>query len=349
MNSTPMSSMQRFLTVLTNGKPDRVPLFLFLTMHGARDLGLSIKNYFSRAEYVAEGQSRMYVRYGHDCLYVFYYAAIELEAWGGEVIFSDNGPAVSGGPVLKGADAIKNINPPRVQDSKQFLKVIETIRILKSKFGTTVPIIGVVISPFSLPVMQIGFSSYLELIYGQPELFNLLMQMNEQFSVDWANTQLNAGATALIYFDPVSSPTIIPRNLYLDTGFKIAQRTLSRIKGPTITHFASGNCAPILDLVSQTGTAGVGVGSEEDLTKIKTSSRNLLITGNLNGIAMRNWTSSETENEVKKAIMKAGTGGGFILADSHGEIPWQVDESTLSDIKMAVEKWGYYPLSWTKQ
>ena len=77
------------------------------------------------------------------------------------------------------------------------------------------PIIAVAISPFSLPVMQMGFDRYLELMHEQPVRFQRLMQLNEDFTVEWANAQLAAGATAICYFDPVSSTTNIPRALYL--------------------------------------------------------------------------------------------------------------------------------------
>lgn len=40
MNSQPMTSLQRVLTTLGHKEPDRVPLFLLLTMHGAKELGL---------------------------------------------------------------------------------------------------------------------------------------------------------------------------------------------------------------------------------------------------------------------------------------------------------------------
>ena len=43
-----ITSLQRVLTTLGHQEPDRVPLFLLPTMHGARELGLSIKEYFSR-------------------------------------------------------------------------------------------------------------------------------------------------------------------------------------------------------------------------------------------------------------------------------------------------------------
>lgn len=72
MNQFPMTSMQRVLTTLEHREPDRVPLFLMLTLHGAKELGLSIKTYFSTPENVVEGQMRLLRKYRHDCIYSFF-------------------------------------------------------------------------------------------------------------------------------------------------------------------------------------------------------------------------------------------------------------------------------------
>lgn len=120
-----------------------------------------------------------------------------------------------------------------------------TIRGLKARGGDSVPIIGVAISPFSLPVMQMGFDAYLDLIHEQPDRFQRLMQANEAYTVAWANAQLAAGATAICYFDPLSSCTNIPPALYRQTGQQVAKRTLARIQGPTATHLASGRIYPL--------------------------------------------------------------------------------------------------------
>ena len=341
------TSLQRVLTTLGHKEPDRVPLFLLLSMHGAKELGLPIKEYFSKAELVVEGQLRMFRKYRNDCLYSLFYAPIEVEAWGGETLFIDDGPPNSGDPVIRKADDIRTLDPPRIKDSSCLTKVLETQRALKSRIGDEAPIIGVVVSPFSLPVMQMGFEKYIELIYEQPALFERLMTINEEFCVEWANAQLAAGATAICYFDPVSSPTILPREKYRETGFRVAQRTIARIKGPTATHMASGRCLDIVDDVAATGTGIIGVSTLEDLSRIKAACRNkLTVLGNLNGIEMRRWTTTQAESAVKDAISRAGRGGGFILSDNHGEIPYQVPEQVLLAISEAVHKWGTYPLEW---
>ena len=340
-----MTSLQRVLTTLGHQEPDRVPLFLSLTLHGAKELDLSIQDYFAKADTVIEGQLRLRKKYGHDCLLGYCYAPLEIEAWGGEVIFVEDGPPNSALPFLDSPEKILRLAPPEIDGNPHLLKILQVIAGLKAVSGDECPVLGLVISPFSLPVMQMGFDRYLDLMMERPELFERLMQVNEAFCVAWANAQLKAGATAICYFDPVSSPTIVPRETYLRTGFAVAKRTLARIQGPTATHLASGRTLPILGDIARTGTAVVGVSCQENLSEVKAACRGkLTVLGNLNGIAMRRWDQVETEAAVRRAITEAGPGGGFILSDNHGEIPWQVSDDVLMTIAESVRRWGRYPL-----
>ncbi len=258
MKKESMTSMQRVLTTLGHNEPDRVPLFLLVTMHGAKELGMSIKDYFEKAEHVVEGQIRLRAKYSHDCLYTFFYAPVEVEAWGGEVIYAPDGPPNSGRPFISSADMINRLIPPDIKMTPCLAKVIKATQLLKARTGDDCPIIGVVMSPFSLPVMQMGFEHYLDLMIERPGLFEKLMRVNEDFCVEWANAQLAAGATAICYFDPIASPTIVPREIFIRTGFEVARRTLGRIKGPPATHLASGRVLPIINDIVQTGATVVG-------------------------------------------------------------------------------------------
>lgn len=340
-----MTSMQRVLTTLGHNEPDRVPLFFLFTMHGAKELGLSTKDYFSSAVSVAEGQLRLLEKYKHDNLYSFFYAPVEIEAWGGEVIYSTDGPPNSGEPFIQSHGQILDLTAPPVEETPCLAKVIEATRLMKDKVKDEAPILGVVVSPFSLPVMQLGFEAYLEIICREPKLFNRLMDVNKLFCANWANAQLKAGATAICYFDPISSPTIIPRDIYLKTGHPVALETLKLIEGPTATHMASGRILPIIDDLAATGTAAVGVSSYEDLTEIKDSCRGrLTVLGNLNGIEMSRWDEGDAAKAVHEAVSKAGPGGGFILSDNHGEIPFHVPDKVLLAVSEAIREFGRYPI-----
>ncbi|NPE31877.1 hypothetical protein HNV12_28745, partial [Methanococcoides sp. SA1] len=204
----------------------------------------------------------------------------------------------------------------------------------------------VAVSPLSLPVMQLGFEKYLDVFFNDEDLFLTLMKKNTDFCIDWANAQIDAGATAICYFDPISSPSMIPKEQFINKGLPIIYEVNKHLKGPTAMHMASGRILPILDEISKSGAAAVGVSVTEDLSEIKAKARGkVTVLGNLNGIEMCRWNKIETELKVKEAIMKAAPGGGFILSDNHGEIPYQVPDDTLLTITESVKKWGRYPIA----
>jgi uroporphyrinogen decarboxylase len=345
MKTPVMTSFERVLTSLSHQEPDRVPLFLLFSMQGARELRLSLKDYYADPEHVAEGQLRLRRKFGHDCYYTFFYASIEIEALGGEVQFIQDGPVNSGKPLFENFEQIRGFVPPAVADCPALQKVCRATTLIKARSGGDAPIIGVVMSPFSLPVMQLGFDRYFDLMYENRELYKMLLEANLKFCTDWANAQLQAGATAICYFDPVSSPTIVPASRFLEDGFRLAKTALPQIHGPAAIHMASGRVLPILDRVVESGAKVVGVSANEDLRELKKhSAGKITLMGNLNGIEMRTWSSDTATAYVKQAIRQAGPGGGFILSDNHGEIPYQVSDQVLHAIADAVRTHGEYPI-----
>lgn len=340
-----MTSMERVLSSLSFNEPDRVPLFLLLSLYGARESGLSPQKYFAKPENVVKTQLHMKEKYRNDCFSTFSYAAAEVEAWGGDVLFPSEGPPNAGEPVFTVA-GIDGLHVPDIQGVPSLMRVLDVTKQLAMKAKGETPIIGVVMSPFSLPVMQLGFETYLQLLHFDRPRFNQLMKINQQFCRKWANDQLNAGATAICYFNPLSSTDIIERSLYLSTGYPVDLTTIAAIKGPVATHLASGRVVPVINEIIKTGSKVVGIGVDEDVELIKEHAKEkLTLLGNLNGVEMPGWSEETALNKVRKLIHKAAAGGGFILSDSHGEIPWQVPEKVLISISNAVEEYGWYPVS----
>jgi uroporphyrinogen decarboxylase len=342
-----MKSLDRVFTALGQQEPDRVPLFLPLTVHGAKELGLSIKEYFSKAENVVKGQLILREKYQNDFILPFFYAATEVEAFGGEVIYFDNNPPNSGKPFIQDFSQIHEIKVPDINNTPCLTKALKAIRLLKEKVQDDVPIIGVVVSPYSLPVMQMGFDKYIEVLYNRPDDFKKLMEINEAFCVSWANAQLDAGATAICYFDPLASPKIVNIEKYRETGFKVAKRVVASIDGPTAIHMASAPAIPIIEELVEIGAGIVGLSALDNIAQAKKiANKRITVLGNLNALEMISWKPGEAEEKIKELIRQGAKGGGFVISDNHGEIPWQVSEEILLEISMAVQKWGQYPLDW---
>lgn len=337
-----MTSLERTEAALSLTEADRVPLILNLTMHGARETGLSIREYYSDPANVVLGQERLRKRYGGDIMTGFCYGAAEAEAFGGETIFFDDGPPNAGAPPIRD---IESLEAPDPATSPALLRMLTTTRILADRYGDTVPIAGVAISPFSLPVMQLGFGRYLDLLLAEDPLFWRLMEVNREFCITWASLQIEAGATAIVYFDPVSSPTIIPPELARKTGLAIAKEIIREIPGPVAYHLASGRALPIAKDLIGSGAVAVGVSALESLADLKEAFKGeIAIIGNLDGVSMHRWSMDTATQKVREAIEMAAPGGGFILSDNHGEIPWQVQDPVIRAIADAADLYGRYPV-----
>jgi len=342
-----MTSLERMLTTLQHKEPDRVPLFLTLTLQGAKTLGMGIREYFSRPENVVEGQLRKRAKYRDDIVTNFFYGAIDAEPFGSRTRWFEDGPPNAGEPCIRRPEDILRLEPPKVAESASLQRVLRATELLKERIGDDALILGIVISPFGLPVMQMGFGPYIELIYERPELFERLMQVNEAFCVEYANAQLAAGCHAIGYFDPVSTATIIPPELYRTTGLRVANRVLSQLNGPTVTLLASGDTLPMVDDVASTGTLAFTPSPTEDLAEVKRrTAGKIAIIGNLNGVEMRTWSPQQAAAKTEAVIRTAGPGGGLIVCDAHGEIPWQVPEDVLEAIAETVHEKGRYPLGY---
>ena len=339
-----MTAAERLDAVLQGRLPDRVPFLLPVILQGARALGVTIRDYLSSAEAVIEGQVRLQQRYGHDGVFGFLHASQEVEAFGGTTLFRDDGPPNAGAPPLRSAADLDGLQPPAIERCPTLQRVLRILVGLRGRVGGRIPVFGVVISPFSLPILQLGFEAYLLLLHEDPARFERLMRVNEEFAVAWGRAQLAAGADALTVVDPVGSPTILPRETWLATGFPIVCRTMARIGGPCCLSFASGRSLPLIDDVVRTGAVGIVASAEEDLGAMKAACRGrLTVVGNLNAVQMRHWSPGQAVEQTERALAAGAPGGGFVLSDNHGEIPWQVPDEVLLAISDTVQRMGGYP------
>ncbi|MFP4383192.1 MAG: uroporphyrinogen decarboxylase family protein [Spirochaetia bacterium] len=339
-----LTSRERISKTMSFQEADRVPFALSLTMHGAKELGMSLPEYYAKTENVVEGQIRMQERYGHDVLLAYLYTALDYQIFGGrEIVVNEEGPFNAGPPIITELSEINELEKPDIRASTDTKKLLSLIEGLRERKGRTVPIMGAVTSPFSLPVMQLGFETYLELLFQGGPLFWKLMEINAQFCLELANLQYQAGADVVAYIDPVLSPEIVSEELQ-EYGFKTAEKVLPMFSGDFIIHFASARMEPSLDRLLGINPAGLGISFHDDLPHCKRKcSPDTVIVGNLNALEMVSWSQEEALKNVRDKIQEGAPGGGFILSDNHGEIPFQVSEDTIATVAEAVKTYGQYP------
>lgn len=343
MNGDTLTSTERIMKTVGGEDVDRIPFILTLTHHGAKELGVSIEEYYHSPEKVVRGQLILHKKYQDDALMGANYFAMEIEPFGGEVIFFKDGPPNTGRPPIRDIEIINSLEVPKYDHILSYQNTLDIIRGLKAQVGTEIPIVGGILSPFSIPIVQMGFDRYFELLYRNPDEFNRLMRVNIDYATKWANDQLNAGATFIVYFDPLASTEMIPRKLFLEKGLPVARKVSQAIDGPIGYHFASGAATNTFGDVATLNPVAIGISSKDNIIELhqKFPSRPCIL-GNLSGINMVNWTQEEAESIVQTILIQGKSSGKFILSDNHGEIPYAVKDETLFGISRAIDRFGRF-------
>jgi uroporphyrinogen decarboxylase len=342
-----LTAAARLAAALGAREPDRVPFFLPATMHGAQLLGVPLPEYYGSAELVTRGQLRLRERLGHDAVSCFLCAAAEGEPFGGEVLFFEDGPPNAGEPPLRSAAEIERLHPPDPRDSPLLRRSLEVAAALRRAVGDEVPVIGGAVAPFSLPAIQVGLGRWLEMLEEAPDLALRLVRVNEVYCADLANALLAAGATAVGLAEPLGSPMMFPTGRYRELGLPALRRTIAAIRGPVAVSTASARCGAVAEDLAGAGAVAVGAAASDDLADLKRRLRGrAAVMGNLDGLRMRRWTAADAERAVREALAAAAPGGGFVLSEHHGEVPFQVPLGVLDEVAGAVRRWGAYPLDW---
>ncbi len=337
-----MTSFERLSTVLRLGVPDRVPVVLVSSTHGARELGLSLPEYFSRPENVAEGQLRFTRRVGHDNVDAYYYAAREAEAFGGEVILREGGPPNMGAPILRSPSAVDALECPDPLQSPALQAMLKSTELLAERARGRWLVLGHAVGPCSLPILLMGEGAWLELLlFGDAARRRRLLRVTSQFCTAWANALLAAGCDAIALAEPMASPTMLTREQSARLVLPTVRRVVRAIRGPVIL-WTIGAIQAVADLVPDLGVRAVSTDPGDDLQRVKQAvASRIAVLGGLNDLAMLTWSPAQAEGAARSALEVAAPGGGFILSHQN-EIPTPVGHELLIPVVEAARRWGRY-------
>jgi len=338
-----MKPIERVSKTLKHKEPDKVPVFILTTVHGAHAVGKSYGEYFSSAELLAEGQLKLQEQLGHDCLYPLFYAAKEVEAFSGEACVKTHGPPEAGKPIFEAPEELRASELPE-PTSEAFLPIIEAQNMLYSAKGDELPIINAIVAPLSLPVMLLGFETWIECIVSRPDLAKEIVEHLLEYSIGLSNHLFENHATSLAYFNPVAAGQITSLNEYRQLSLDADKEYFANVNGPCVYALAGSKSRSILPtLMEEMRIPGVTISSNDDLREIKIEyGGKTTLVGNLDNLAMASWSADEAEKQVKSCIESAAEGGGYVICDHHGDIPENVPNKILEKLVEARDRWGRY-------
>lgn len=340
---TEMSSLQRVLATMTHKQPDRVPVFPILLLQGAAELGMGLEEYFSKGANWAQGQLKLRDKFGHDCVVGIPHVVQDITAFGAKVMYWEKGPPSPGGMVIHSWQDVDKMTVPDPKSVPELIETLTAIELLAKEVKGEVPIIGAVIAPFSLPSMLMGTEKWMDLLLFEErsvreQVMGRMLEISSEFSIAWANAQLEAGADVIVLADGMASAAVLTRQQFIEFALPTLKAMIPRVNG-FVVHEGVGHLHPMLDLLVDIGLLGVILSHLDDLAKCREIvGDKLALIGNLNNIEMARWSPEEMTRR-SEAALAAVPCPGYVLSAQGPEIPLGVSDAVVQAMVEAAKNW----------
>ncbi len=338
---TPLEILQ----AAVNGTPaPRIPVFCNLIDQGAKELGMSSENFFSRGEHIAEAQLKMLQRYGHDNVFTLHYVGKEAELLGcDKILFAEDGAPNVADFVIKNLDDIEKLEvPENITTHPAWASNARCLEILSAEVGNTHPVCAYVTASTTLPVLLMGMDKWMELLLTGP--FDLRDELLRKCS-DFCRQQIAAlragGANVLIYSTPFGSPSLIGKKMIEEWCMPWMKRDLEPGGVDGVVYYC-GMAAfnGVIDMVfDELGIGAYYISPLAALAEAKAIIGDRGLTcGVIDDISMIDWNEEQTRGKVRRIIETGKQGGHFLFGT--GVMPLAIPERNIHAMLEAAFEYG---------
>jgi [methyl-Co(III) methanol/glycine betaine-specific corrinoid protein]:coenzyme M methyltransferase len=334
-----MTLKERLLNALEGKKVDKVPV-CSVTQTGVvermDEVGAPWPEAHSDPEKMAKLAIANYELSGLEAVRVPYCLTVLAEAMGCEVNMGTKNrqPSVTEHPYTKDLENMKM--PENLLDMGRIRAVLDSIKIIREKVGSDVPIIGGLEGPVTLASDLASVKSFMKWSIKKPELLRQVLDFAADATISYANSMVLAGADVIAVADPVASPDLMSPDSFKNELQPRLQKFSSQVDSVTVLHIC-GNVSPILKYMADCGFEGLSV--EEKIGSIKKAKEvvgdRARLVGNISSpFVLLPGPIDKIKEECKKAL----TEGVDVLAPGCGIAPM----TPLSNIKAMVEARNEY-------
>ncbi|MDR3530702.1 MAG: uroporphyrinogen decarboxylase [Rhodopila sp.] len=266
-------------------------------------------------------------RYGFDAAILFSDILMLPWALGHGLEFKEGeGPVL---PKLRDEAAVAALDPARV--AEKVAPIMETVRLVRSGlvregFAETT-LIGFAGAPFTVACYMVegggskDFAAVRGMAYSRPELFQQLMNVLTDATIEYLSAQVIAGAEALMLFDSwagVLSPSLFRAHVIAPAA-RIVAALKERHPGVPLIGFPRLAGVMTLDYAA-TGVDAVGVDTGSDIAAVAAMlPAHVAVQGNLDPLAVV--AGGKAMEAEAMGILNAMRGRPFIFNLGHGIVP----------------------------
>ncbi|MEW6234372.1 MAG: uroporphyrinogen decarboxylase [Candidatus Omnitrophota bacterium] len=337
--SQELSRKERFLNAISFAPIDRPPVWLMRQAGRYLPEYQEVKRQYSFQEMcrlpsvAADVSLQPFDILGVDAIIVFNDILIPLESMGFSVEYAEGGPIVA--PAIRRESDWKSIRPA---DFSETPPVFDSIREIRKRAGSGVPILGFAGSPFTLAtyIVEGGVSRNLryikEIAYAQPQWLERMLELITPAVIEYLKIQIQAGADAVQIFDTWAGTLQVKeyRRFALPYQRRIVEAIQSQ--GTPVILYVKGS-SPYLREMKETGAAVLSVDWITPLREVaEIAGEGVALQGNLDPAVL--YAAPETVREQVQALLRDfGRKQGYIFNLGHGVLP----ETPVESVKEAIK------------
>lgn len=318
-----MNSMERFQAAVGFRQPDRIPVVAQVFGHAATLCDEPLHRYLQDGELLGRCQLTAWQQYGYDAVFALMDVSVETEAAGSSLRYFDAAyPAVAVHALTPDMDP-ERLAVPDPQRAGRMPELLKAAAFLRRELGNDVPVVGCVLGPMTMAVQLLGMENAMYMAVDDTPLFEALLDYAVEVAVVFGTAQIQAGAHLPLIFDPSSSPEVVPPGFYRELLLPRIKRIVSAFgdQGAASSWLhVTGQIAPILPILADTGAAILNFDYCVDPTKAMEALPNACLDGNVTPYIFADGAPADIAAEAEALLQAFAGRGGFILS-SGCEIP----------------------------
>ncbi|WP_300704880.1 uroporphyrinogen decarboxylase family protein [Bacteroides sp.] len=309
--------------IIANPKRIAIPI---MTHPGIELCGYTVKQAVTSGEIHAEAIRRLNEVYPAAACTVIMDLTVEAEAFGAEVVFTDNEVPNVVGRLVSDWASIEALEVPSIEAGRvpEYLKANR----LAAEDITDKPIFGGCIGPFSLAGRLFDMSEMMMALYMEPDMMRLLLEKCTAFILRYLRAMKETGVNGVIIAEPAAG-LVSNEDCSAFSSFYISKivEELQDEHFMIILHNC-GNTGHCTAAMVETKAAGLHFGNKIDMVAaVKECPADMLAMGNIDPVGIFKQASAGKVKEETLALLRnTAKFSNFVLSsgcDVPPEVPMQ--------------------------
>ncbi len=240
--------------------------------------------------------------------------SVEAEAFGAEVIFSEDDVPTMHGALITDEDEAEALVVPEVGAGRTG-ECVKGIREAKELI-TDRPVMAGIIGPYSLAGRLLDMTEIMVLCYEEPEMVETVLEKATAFLIEYAKAFKAAGADGIVMAEPAAG--LLSPNLIEEFSNPYVQKVRETVEDDNFLfmYHNCGNITPLMNKVKDLNALAYSVGNAIDMEDaLKGLQKDSIVIGNIDPAGViRNSTPDVVKAETKALMERCCKYKNFVIA-----------------------------------